>query len=219
MARRAAADVNLLVENEVLCEVYPYKQNSCNEMDAVRLQAGARELQDYIDAQNGGPGKGWFRIVTDPFEARRVDQRRQARGRPGHRGLRAVRLRRPGRQPECTAAQIDQRLDEVYELGVRDMEIINKFDNALGGVAGDNGTTGAVVNTATGSRPASTGRCGPARGIRRASRQGSADPGRPAPRPDRRQQDPGPAAPRRGARLRPAPHCNARGLTALGEHS
>ncbi len=29
-------------------------------------------LQNYIDAQSGGPGKGWFRIVTDPFQARKV---------------------------------------------------------------------------------------------------------------------------------------------------
>ena len=43
---------------------------------------------------------------------------------------------------------MDQRLDEVYnDLGVRDMELINKFDNGFGGVAGDNGTTGMVVNT------------------------------------------------------------------------
>ncbi|HEV2812418.1 MAG TPA: Coagulation factor 5/8 type domain-containing protein, partial [Solirubrobacteraceae bacterium] len=65
--------VNLLVDNAVLCEVYPLKRNSCNEMDGVRLQAKRlRELEDYIDAQNGGPGRGWFRIVTDPFQARRV---------------------------------------------------------------------------------------------------------------------------------------------------
>ena len=49
-------------------------------------------------------------------------------------------------QPQCDAAQIDRGLDEVYKLGVRDMELINKFDNALAGVAGDTGTTGAVVN-------------------------------------------------------------------------
>ena len=42
--------------------------------------------------------------------------------------------------------QIDAQLDEVYELGVRDMELVNKFDNALAGVAGDDGTTGVVVN-------------------------------------------------------------------------
>ena len=65
--------VNLLVDNAVLCELYPLKRNSCNEMDGVRLQAKRlHELEDYIDAQNGGPGKGWFRIVKDPFEARRV---------------------------------------------------------------------------------------------------------------------------------------------------
>ena len=65
--------VNLLVENAVLCEVYPFKQNSCDEMDAVRLQARRmREMEDYIDAQSGGPGKGLYRIVTDPYQARRV---------------------------------------------------------------------------------------------------------------------------------------------------
>ena len=31
-----------------------------------------RAMQDYIDAQYGGPGRGWYRIVTDPFEARKV---------------------------------------------------------------------------------------------------------------------------------------------------
>ena len=42
-------------------------------MDTVRdgFQA-IRELQDYVDAQAGGPGKGFFQIVTNPYEARRV---------------------------------------------------------------------------------------------------------------------------------------------------
>src|SRR4051812_13524344 len=54
--------VNLLVENKVLCEVYAVRRhNSCDEMDAVRLQARRiHQLQNYIDAQYGGPGKGWF---------------------------------------------------------------------------------------------------------------------------------------------------------------
>ena len=29
-------------------------------------------MQDYIDAQFGGPGKGFYRIVTNPFQARKV---------------------------------------------------------------------------------------------------------------------------------------------------
>ena len=90
--------VNLLVDNEVLCTLYPLKQNSCNEMDGVRLQAKRlRELQDYVDAQNGGPGKGWFRIVTTPVRGAARDQPGQARRRARDRGLQAVRLRRPGR--------------------------------------------------------------------------------------------------------------------------
>ena len=32
-------------------------------------------------------------------------------------------------------------------MGVRQMEITNKFDNQLTGVAGDGGSTGVIVNT------------------------------------------------------------------------
>ena len=39
-------------------------------------------------------------------------------------------------------ADIDAGLDEIYDLGVRQLELINKFDNGLTGVAGDGGTTG-----------------------------------------------------------------------------
>jgi len=61
--------VNLLVDNAVLCELYPLKKNSCNEMDGVRLQARRiHELQDYIDAQHGGAraGSGSSRRRTRP---------------------------------------------------------------------------------------------------------------------------------------------------------
>ncbi|HWJ11626.1 MAG TPA: hypothetical protein VNS46_19760, partial [Nocardioides sp.] len=65
--------VNLLVENNKLCQLYPLKKNSCDDMDSIRLQAhDMRLFERYIDAQYGGPGKGWYRIVTNPFQARRV---------------------------------------------------------------------------------------------------------------------------------------------------
>ena len=138
---------NLLVDNNKLCEIYPYKRNSCNEMDGVRLQRQRiEELERYIDAQSGGPGKGWFRIVTDPFEARRVINEGKLAvvlgievSVPLDCGLRLD-------DPQCDAGQIDQRLDEVYDMGVRQMELVNKFDNALSGVAGDSGDTGVIVN-------------------------------------------------------------------------
>ena len=88
--------VNLLVENNQLCELYPLapdKHNSCDDMDSVRLQAkDMYELQDYIDAQWGGPGKGFYRIVTQPVGGPPGDQRRQDGRRHGHRDQRALRL-------------------------------------------------------------------------------------------------------------------------------
>ncbi|MDQ3741412.1 MAG: peptidase [Actinomycetota bacterium] len=140
--------VNLLVDNAVLCEVYPLKRNSCNEMDGVRLQAKRlHELQDYIDAQSGGPGKGWFRIVKDPFEARRVISEGKLAVVMGIEVSKLFDCGIDHRRAECTKQQVDERLAEVHDMGVRQMELINKFDNALGGVAGDSGDTGAVTNS------------------------------------------------------------------------
>jgi hypothetical protein len=138
---------NLLVDNNALCEAWPYKENSCNEMDGVRLQAQRlRELERYVDAQWGGPGEGWFRIVTDPFEARRT----MNEGRLAVvMGIEVSVLFDCGTVhdvAQCTADDIDQRLAEVHDLGVRQMELVNKFDNALSGVTGDAGSTGIVVN-------------------------------------------------------------------------
>lgn len=138
---------NLLVENTALCQLYPQKKNSCNEMDSIRLQAQRLyELQDYIDAQSGGPGEGWFRIVTTPAQARQaINDGRLA----VVIGIEVSVLFDCGEimgEPQCTREQIDQRVDEVHAMGVRQIELINKFDNALSGVAGDGGTTGIIVN-------------------------------------------------------------------------
>ncbi|HWL37633.1 MAG TPA: hypothetical protein VNQ77_15715 [Frankiaceae bacterium] len=139
---------NLLVDNNVLCELYPYKKNSCNEMDGVRLQAQRlRELERYIDAQAGGPGRGWFRIVTDPFEARRVVNAGKLAVVMGIEVSVPFDCGEHLEVPHCSAADINERLDEVYALGVRQMELTNKFDNALTGVTGDSGIQGPIVNS------------------------------------------------------------------------
>ena len=141
--------VNLLVENNKLCQVYPLKRNSCDDMDSIRLQAkDMYRIQDYIDAQAGGPGKGFYRIVTDPFEARRVINAGKMAVVMGIEtsvpfGC-TIKLDRPA----CNANEIDRQLTEVHRLGVRQMELVNKFDNALSGVAGDQGEVGVVVNGA-----------------------------------------------------------------------
>jgi hypothetical protein len=211
--------VNLLVDNEVLCTVYPYKRNSCNEMDGVRLQARRlRELQDYIDAQHGGPGKGWFRIVTDPFQARRVINAGKLAVVMGIEVSKLFDCGVQDGQPECTAEQIDERLKGAYDLGVRDMELVNKFDNALGGVAGDSGTTGVVVNAGNRIETGRFWQMGPCEDAHNHDRPQPTAPGV----PDRDQLagnilnallPPG-AAPLYGQ----PPHCNALGLSPLGEH-
>jgi hypothetical protein len=139
--------VNLLVDNGKLCDIYPLKRNPCDEMNTIRLEArDSYKLQDYIDAQYGGPGKGWFRIVRDPYEARKVINDGKLAVVLGIENSRLFDCKEVNDVPQCDRATIDKQLDEVYSMGVRDMEIVNKFDNALTGVAGDNGTTGVVVN-------------------------------------------------------------------------
>ena len=141
--------VNLLVENNKLCELYPIKHNSCNDMKSVRLQADdMRKLERYIDAQYGGPGRGWYRIVTDPFEARKVINEGKLAVVMGIETSVVFGCTMKLDQPQCTADQIDKQIDEVHRMGVRQMELVNKFDNALAGVAGDSGTIAPFVNLA-----------------------------------------------------------------------
>jgi hypothetical protein len=84
--------------------------------------------------------------VTTPEQARRVI----AQGKMAV--IKGIEVSEPfdcavyNDQPKCDRKQIDRELAEVYGFGVRQMELINKFDNALAGVAGDSGETGVVVN-------------------------------------------------------------------------
>ena len=48
--------------------------------------------------------------------------------------------------PQCSAADIDRELDELHGLGVRQLTVVHKFDNALGGTAFDGGAVGNLVN-------------------------------------------------------------------------
>ena len=141
--------VNLLVENDQLCKIYPLKHNSCDDMDSIRLQAKRmKQFERYIDAQSGGPGKGWYRIVHSPFEARQVINDGKLAVVMGIETSVVFGCTMKLDIPQCTAEDIDRQLDEVHKMGVRQMELVNKFDNALSGVAGDNGATGVLVNSA-----------------------------------------------------------------------
>ena len=141
--------VNLLVENNQLCMLYPLKKNPCDDMKSVRLQAeDMRKLENYIDAQHGGPGKGWYRIVTNPVQAREVINAGKLAVVMGIETSVLFGCHVRLGVPSCTKASIEKQLDEVKAMGVVQMELVNKFDNALAGVAGDEGATGYLVNAA-----------------------------------------------------------------------
>jgi hypothetical protein len=215
--------VNLLVENNQLCTLYPLKRNSCNDMDSIRLQASdMRKLERYIDAQSGGPGKGWYRIVTDPFQARQVINQGKLAVVMGIETSVPFGCSSKLGVPQCTAESIDKQLDEVHALGVRQMELVNTPDNALSGVAGDTGSAAPLINAANFLETGSfwdMRRC--------------ADGGDPEVH-DKDQLALPTVAPEQDALFgaiaglylpitlpvyAAGPHCNARGLTNLGDHT
>ncbi|MEQ6899329.1 hypothetical protein [Microbacterium sp. KR10-403] len=137
----------LLVANRVICDVYPDKGTSCDEMDQIRLQAKyLHDMQDYIDAQSGGPGKGWFRIATTPAQVRQIAAEGKLAVIVGVENSELFGCREIDDVPQCTTDDIDAGLDELESYGVSGIYPVHKFDNAFGGTRFDAGTQGAAVN-------------------------------------------------------------------------
>jgi microsomal dipeptidase-like Zn-dependent dipeptidase len=206
--------VNDLVENVALCQLYPLKHNSCDDMTSVRLQyRRIHELQDFIDAKSGGAGKGWFRVVRDPFEARRVINEGKMAVVLGVETSEIFGCGGSEQLPRCTREQIVAGLDEIERMGVASFFPIHKFDNALGGVRFDSGTFGAAINAANFKQAGHFWQIETCKGEAEDNPQDTAV-------PDGDVIDAGlfafipkgllPIYP-------PPPHCNALGLTPLGE--
>ncbi|MGY1577882.1 galactose-binding domain-containing protein [Streptomyces sp. MN13] len=139
--------VNDLVTNGVICSVYFFKDRGCDEMTSIRLQAKLTyDLQAYVDRMYGGPGKGWFRVVTDSAQARRVIEQGKLAVVLGVETSEPFGCKQILDVPQCSKEDIDKGLDELYALGVRSMFLCHKFDNALCGVRFDSGTLGTAIN-------------------------------------------------------------------------
>jgi hypothetical protein len=139
--------VTNLVDNEALCSIMTTTHNPCNDMASVHIQSrDLYALQGYIDAQSGGPGRGWFRVVTDPFQARRVINQGKLAVIEGIEVSRLFGCGESGDVPQCDRAQIDAGLNDVRKLGVRTFFPVHEFDNAFGGTKMISGDQGAIIN-------------------------------------------------------------------------
>jgi hypothetical protein len=127
---------------EALCDIAKKtlgdKTSDCTDIGVGMKQvAYAHDIQDYIDAQNGGPGKGWFRIVQDPAEAEaviRAGKMAVVLGLEFSNIFKCnVTFLPTGEVVGCTTEMIDQQIEEAWNAGVRGIFLYHDVDSALGG--------------------------------------------------------------------------------------
>ena len=137
---------------EALCDVAKKssgdKQADCTDMGVGLGQvAYGHDMQDYIDAQYGGPGKGWFRVVKDPAEAEAVIRAGKMAVVPGLEFSNIFKCNVTYTGPRgadndgdpatevvgCTPETIDQQIEEAWDKGVRGIFLYHDVDSALGG--------------------------------------------------------------------------------------
>jgi microsomal dipeptidase-like Zn-dependent dipeptidase len=161
LERAWMSGLRLLVQhattNSVLCEMITginaqRVRYACNDMVAVEREIEETyALERYVDAQHGGPGRGWLRVVTSPAEAREVI----AEGRLAivlgieTSNLFDCFLTPPPGMPACDVAHMERELERFHALGVRALFPVHKFDNGFSAGDGDRnvGQIGSWVNS------------------------------------------------------------------------
>lgn len=131
---------------EALCEVAQATAPSRGQLDVecrdmplgVSQVEYLYDIQDYIDAQFGGPGEGFYRIVRSPAEARQVIADGKMAVIPGLEFSNVfgcnVTFNPDGSETRaCTKEQIDAEIDRAWDLGVRQIFPYHDVDSALGG--------------------------------------------------------------------------------------
>jgi microsomal dipeptidase-like Zn-dependent dipeptidase len=135
------------VEDQSICEIEPVKTHSCDESAAVAQQIQAlRGLQDYVDAQAGGRGRGWFRLVYNPSQARRVIERGKLAVLIGIESSNLFGCGESMDVPQCSRRDIDRGIRNARLLGVRTVFPMHWTDNAFGGAAIEGGGRGTFIN-------------------------------------------------------------------------
>lgn len=135
------------VEDQAICEIEPRKIHSCDETEAVRQQIQTlRGLQSYVDAQAGGEGKGWFRLVYNPRQARQAIERGRLAVLIGIESSNLFGCNERMDAPQCTRRDIDRGIRRARALGVRSVFPMHWTDNAFGGAAIEGGGRGTFIN-------------------------------------------------------------------------
>jgi len=151
------------VEDQSLCDIEPRKNHSCDETTTIEAEiARMRAMQRYIDAQSGGPGKGWFRLVYDPEQARKAIAHGKLAVVIGVEASDPFGCSEKLGQPQCDKAAIDRGIANYLHLGVRTMFIAHWIDNAFAGAALEGGSKGsfiAAMNVAQTGNPFLTSDC------------------------------------------------------------
>ncbi|MEA2124211.1 MAG: hypothetical protein QOI80_993 [Solirubrobacteraceae bacterium] len=151
------------VEDEPLCRLEPDRTHDCDETATAALEvAQLRELQRYVDAQRGGRGRGWFRLVYGPRQARHVIARGKLAVLIGLESSDVFGCSERLQVPNCDRAQIDRGIAQLKRLGVRSVFLAHWVDNALGGAAiepGAKGTFIGAMQVAQDGYPFATGPC------------------------------------------------------------
>lgn len=149
LERAHMAGLRLVVQhattNSVICHMIAgtgvqHTRYSCDDMVAVdRILEATYEMERYIDAQAGGPGEGFFRIVTTPAQAREVIAEGKMAVILGIETSDLFNCRSVPRQgdPVCNEAYVREQLDKYYEQGVRVLFPVHKYDNAFSAGDGD----------------------------------------------------------------------------------
>jgi microsomal dipeptidase-like Zn-dependent dipeptidase len=151
------------VDDHALCEIEPRRDRTCDETQSIIGQiARLYAMQDYIDAQAGGRGRGWFRIVTNPTQARHAIEHGRLAVVIGIESSDLFGCSELLGRPQCTRADIDRGLDLYWRLGVRTLFPVHWVNNAFGGAALESGIEGKAIgalNVAQTGLPFATHAC------------------------------------------------------------
>jgi len=135
-----------LIEDQPLCQIEPRQSHSCDETATIELELEhMHALQDYVDAQSGGPGRGWLRLVTDPWQARHVIEQGKLAVLIGVEASNPFDCGERFDQPQCTSADVDRGVALYHRLGIRSMFIAHWVDNSFAGAALQGGSTGTFI--------------------------------------------------------------------------